>query len=265
MKTQHKAILASAGFALLFVSTAHAQDKAQAAQAEKARVEAPAAESQQNASEAKPDAAKKTRGLTVAERNLLQDRLRSAGFYKGKINGRLDEETKTALTAYQRKHGLVPTGTPNVPTLTALGILPSRMVAAAPAQKKGANEKARKSPRADGLPDPDTQLSSLSMAETRAVQQTLHRLGFYMGAIDGVAGSSTQRALRDYYQSRGLLASSDNAPPQPSPSAVKQRDIERVRGEDPPREKVSAPESTLEIEPGLDNTPRNTNEPTPRK
>ena len=45
---------------------------------------------------------------------------------------------------------------------------------------------------------------SLRPSSVRAVQQRLHTLGFYRGAIDGVCGQGTQTAIGEFQQNRGL-------------------------------------------------------------
>jgi peptidoglycan hydrolase-like protein with peptidoglycan-binding domain len=267
MTIQHKRILASAVIALFGASAAYAQDKPTT---EQQSAPAPQAAPASAASDTEKPRVKKAQSkkpratLTSAERSLVQERLRSQGFYKGKINGRLDGSTKSALMAFQRKNGLAPTGGANEATLSALGIMPS-MAAAEPPEPKSepvANAPVERTGGTEAdttLPDQTVELSSLSVAQTRAIQEKLQRLGFYVGEVNGVAGPSTVRALRDYYQSQAALASQGKVRKETAATMKKRPDIERVRGEDraPAREK---PERTRGVETGLDNSPRSTSD-----
>jgi peptidoglycan hydrolase-like protein with peptidoglycan-binding domain len=294
MTTQQNGILASAIVALLGAGTAYAQNaqttppaqpKAAPAQHEqKSETQAkeaakPEAKSQAKAS-AQNDKPKPTT-LTLAERTLLQERLASEGFYKGKIDGRISDDTEKAIQAYQRKNGLVPTGRPNVATLSALGIMPSRNdtplvtgptqvatrpVTTPPSKADNDGVAALRAQRPEKTSEA-TDLSNLSVAETRAIQEKLHRLGFYQGNIDGVAGASTQRALRDYYQSQADLADQGRLRADSASTFGANEDIQRVRGEEKPAKKQAKGEKAKPtktdartMERGLDNTARDSNE-----
>ena len=52
----------------------------------------------------------------------VQERLSAEGFDAGPADGRMGERTRTALRDFQRSRGLDPTGEPNGPTLTELGV-----------------------------------------------------------------------------------------------------------------------------------------------
>lgn len=58
--------------------------------------------------------------LSRAERLELQERLSALGLYGGAIDGKLDENTRAALAAYQRKRGEVPDAFPTVAVLERL-------------------------------------------------------------------------------------------------------------------------------------------------
>ena len=49
-----------------------------------------------------------------------QERLKSAGFYKGTADGKMGAETKQAISEFQHQHGLTKTGTLDQETLAAL-------------------------------------------------------------------------------------------------------------------------------------------------
>lgn len=50
----------------------------------------------------------------------LQRELRRAGYDPGVADGKMGPATQRALRAFQAAHGLLPTGTPDIPTLTKL-------------------------------------------------------------------------------------------------------------------------------------------------
>ena len=52
----------------------------------------------------------------------VQARLESRGFHPGAVDGKLGDETRTALRAFQKSENLEATGTPNARTLRALGL-----------------------------------------------------------------------------------------------------------------------------------------------
>lgn len=54
----------------------------------------------------------------------LQSALTSAGYYRGPINGTMDEHTSTAIKAYQRGNNLDISGAADAYTLDSLGIGP---------------------------------------------------------------------------------------------------------------------------------------------
>lgn len=54
----------------------------------------------------------------------LQSALTSAGYYRGPINGNMDEHTSTAIKSYQRGNNLDISGSADAHTLDSLGIGP---------------------------------------------------------------------------------------------------------------------------------------------
>lgn len=53
---------------------------------------------------------------------LIQSRLKSAGYFKGNCNGKFNRATAVALTHYQRDHGLIPNGVVSYRVYQALGL-----------------------------------------------------------------------------------------------------------------------------------------------
>lgn len=60
-------------------------------------------------------------GLTKADRIALQQRLTARGFDTGGADGVIGNNTRSAITAYQTRQGLSPTGDPSIELLRALG------------------------------------------------------------------------------------------------------------------------------------------------
>jgi peptidoglycan hydrolase-like protein with peptidoglycan-binding domain len=50
----------------------------------------------------------------------LQRELKRAGYDPGATDGKMGPSTRRALTRFQEAHGLVPTGDPDIPTLSKL-------------------------------------------------------------------------------------------------------------------------------------------------
>jgi murein L,D-transpeptidase YcbB/YkuD len=50
----------------------------------------------------------------------LQEQLKSAGLYRGRVDGEMGPQTRRALARFQRQQGLRPTGVPDEQTLSAL-------------------------------------------------------------------------------------------------------------------------------------------------
>lgn len=117
----------------------------------------------------------------------VQDHLRHAGAYNGAIDGMWGSDSVVALQQFQASHQLQVTGQLNQATAAALGLDPQVLL--------GAQQAA-----VPPLPPPDT----LRPASVRAVQDRLRSLGFYTGGVDGVWGQSTQNAVGQFQQNRGL-------------------------------------------------------------
>ena len=58
-----------------------------------------------------------------------QSRLRSLGFYRGRVDGRWGPGTQSAMERFQQGHGLQATGQLNPATAQALGLDPNNLEA----------------------------------------------------------------------------------------------------------------------------------------
>jgi peptidoglycan hydrolase-like protein with peptidoglycan-binding domain len=114
----------------------------------------------------------------------VQDRLRQAGVYNGRIDGIWGADSQAALERFQQAHQLQVTGQLNQATAATLGVDPNNLLATA------------------GVPVPPP--DRLRQASIRALQARLGSLGFYSGPVDGVWGAGTETAVQSFQRARGL-------------------------------------------------------------
>jgi N-acetylmuramoyl-L-alanine amidase len=118
----------------------------------------------------------------------VQDHLRSAGAYGGAVDGIWGPDSATALQRFQANHQLQATGQLNQATAMALGLDPAALLGTQQAS----------------LTAPVPPAETLRPASVRTIQERLRSLGFYTGGVDGVWGQSTQSAVQQFQQNRGL-------------------------------------------------------------
>lgn len=128
---------------------------------------------------------------------MVQDHLRQAGDYTGRVDGVWGADSQAALERFQQTHGLQVTGQLNQVTVTTLGLAPGDLLAA------GSSATPSSASAAPG---------ALSLDAIRAVQSRLRDLNFYSGGIDGVWGADTQSAIQRFQQGRGLQAAGQLTP-----------------------------------------------------
>ena len=126
----------------------------------------------------------------------VQERLRSAGAYSGAVDGVWGPDSVAALQQFQTSHQLQVTGQLNQATATTLGLdlgalLGTQQAASLPTMPPAEN---------------------LRPSSVRALQSRLHSLGFYSGAVDGVWGRSSQNAVQQFQQGRGLQPNGQLSP-----------------------------------------------------
>ncbi len=117
---------------------------------------------------------------------IVQDRLRQAGGYNGRIDGIWGTDSQAALERFQQAHQLQVTGQLNQATAATLGVDPNALLA---------------TPAAFPTPPPPDRLRQASV---RALQARLGSLGFYSGPVDGVWGAGTETAVQNFQRARGL-------------------------------------------------------------
>jgi len=118
----------------------------------------------------------------------VQAKLQQAGVYSGQIDGVWGADSEAALTRFQQAHQLQVTGQLNQATAATLGLDLSTMFV---------------TPVAAPAPSPPP-LDHLMPTSVRALQARLGTLGFYSGAVDGVWGEATERAIVNFQRARGL-------------------------------------------------------------
>jgi lytic murein transglycosylase len=114
------------------------------------------------------------RPLTSAQSRALQEGLNALGHDAGAVDGVIGSATRQALRAFQAERGLLPDGFPTIAQLERV-----RAAAGGPA---------------DGALAPD---------EVARLQRLLERLGYRLGAPDGVVGPRTRNAIRAFERSLG--------------------------------------------------------------
>jgi peptidoglycan hydrolase-like protein with peptidoglycan-binding domain len=125
----------------------------------------------------------------------VQERLRQAGVYNGRIDGIWGGDSEAALQRFQQAHQLQVTGQLNQATAATLGLDPNSLLAT-PATA------------ANPPPPPDR----LQPGSVRTLQARLGSLGFYSGPVDGVWGSATETAIENFQRARGLPADGQLGP-----------------------------------------------------
>ena len=116
----------------------------------------------------------------------LQTRLQALGYYDGAVDGQFGPGTRTAVTAFQQQHGLTADG--------IVGPETSQLLYSDEAQPA-----VTQAPTDTPAPEQDT-------TSTEAVQQRLAELGYYTGAVDGISGAGTKKAITLFQQQHGLTA-----------------------------------------------------------
>jgi len=171
--------------------------------------------------------------LSHSSTAILQRQLAAHHAYRGKIDGVWGPRTEAALREFQNQNKLEASGKVDAPTADKLGVKIERMDLAD-------KDAPRTQPVAGQSTSDDAntsvQLSALSTAQVKEMQQRLQLLGYYKGPIDGAVGEGTRSALHNFFEHQANLASKGNV----SNAAIslfgtQPNEIQRVKGSDDKR------------------------------
>ncbi len=115
-------------------------------------------------------------GSTGTEVRRIQTALKRQGYYTGSVDGIYGSGTESAVRKFQAAKGLSVDGICGTNTLSALGI-------------GGSSSALRKGSTGSGV---------------RQIQQRLRNWGYYSGSVDGIFGSATESAVRNFQSKNGL-------------------------------------------------------------
>lgn len=140
----------------------------------------------------------------------VQRELDTRGYDAGTPDGLLRDQTRNAISSFEKNHGLTVTGMPSDELL--------RQILLGDTAKAGASTGAVAPQRLDVTPPK-------SDSTVRAVQQILADLGYAPGPVDGAMGSTTEDAIGAFQRDRKIAVTG-----RISPELL--REIKRVTGRD---------------------------------
>lgn len=126
---------------------------------------------------------------TRADIRRAQETLDGLGYRVGGVDGRLGRQTRTAIRNFQRDKNLNATGELDRETLAALE---DRAAAGEETHVRDHTDTPRR-----------------SAASVRRAQDRLSRLGYPVGAADGVLGTETRTAIRNFQRDKNLNATGE--------------------------------------------------------
>ena len=148
--------------------------------------------------------------VTAVQRELV-----ARGYGTGPANGKLSDETRKAIAAFEKDHGLPITGAPSDELLRHILL----GEAVAPRVSTGSVAGASTAAQAKPSSAPD------DAATVKQVQQILADLGYAPGAVDGTMGEETERAVSAFQRDRKIAQNGRITP-------ELLREIKRVTGRD---------------------------------
>jgi peptidoglycan hydrolase-like protein with peptidoglycan-binding domain len=145
----------------------------------------------------------------------IQRELAARGYASGPVNGKLSDETRKAIAAFEKDHGLPISGSPSDDLLRRILL----GEAAAPAASTGSVA------ATNGAPGAKPNSTATSDSTVKQVQQILADLGYAPGPIDGTLGDETERAVSAFQRDRKIAQNGRITP-------ELLREIKRVTGRD---------------------------------
>ena len=125
----------------------------------------------------------------------LQQSLKKLGFYTGSIDGKYGSGTVSAVKAFQRAAGLTVDGKAGAKTLSAI------------AEGKVTNNNASNTTAGSTTPSTVQTLSQGdSGSRVKTLQESLKKLGYYTGTVDGKYGAATTKAVKAFQRDANLYA-----------------------------------------------------------
>ena len=149
---------------------------------------------------------------------LLQQKLKTLGFYKGSVDGSFGSGTTDAVKAFQRANGLTADGVAGGGTL-------NRLFSASAKNASGISANATATPRPTATPRttatplppntyvrvtaaPNNQYATLRKGmygtPVENMQRELKNQGYFSGAVDGYFGDGTEDAVKSFQRYNGL-------------------------------------------------------------
>lgn len=123
---------------------------------------------------------------SAAEIRDAQQMMRTAGYYRGPIDGIWSADTQSALERYQRSRNVPATARLDAPTLAAIRT-----------DQRQAEEARRRAELAKPIAVSDA-------TDVRTIQNRLRQLNLYDGPADGVWNQRTQASLEGFQRAKGL-------------------------------------------------------------
>jgi len=149
----------------------------------------------------------------------IQVELKARGYDAGETDGRMRDDTKAAITAYEKAEGVPVTGAPSD------GLL-ARLLLGQPAKSAattGSVAPASSAPQA-AKPSEAPKPAAASDTTVKRIQQVLADLGYDPGPADGEMGGTTKTAIEAFQKDRKIAQDG-----RVTPSLL--REIKRVTGQ----------------------------------
>ncbi len=138
-----------------------------------------------------------SKGSSGKDVEKLQMALRLKGYYKGAIDGKYGDGTRTAVLAYQKAVGISQTGKADYATIKKLFGEVSVTTAANDPKMNGITKISQ-------ITVPSTTRKGSSGKNVLALQQALKIKGYYTAPIDSSYGDKTVAAVKAFQKSKGL-------------------------------------------------------------